>query len=406
MYKKRDYFVRGVRFLNNIIRPGHKKLSTLMFYGTDICDSACKHCLIWAKRPIQHLPKEKFYEVMQSKCITKETNVGLEGGEFLLHPDAMEILQWFHLNHPNFDLLSNCLKPENVINAVKLYPPRRLFISLDGTKETYMYMRGKDGYNSVLQVINSCKELVPISLMFTLSPFNNFDDLEHVIELAQTNKIDIRVGVYNDIAFFDTLQDAHNTDVGELRKDMRSPFESIGALLKANKNNDRTPNVQADNAFLEALPSKSSGGDRFLSFKDRIPSSLRSTNENYDFLLLYDEWRNRRLRIKCHSILDSLVIHPNGDVPICQNLNKMLGNVHEQSLDEIFNSAETQSKQRMHVSHCNQCWINFHRKFDIVLLRTLEKFLPKRLVNFIYGPYQWTSNSKITYKKIMSGLRP
>ena len=67
-------------------------------------------------------------------------------------------------------------------------------------------MRGKDGYDSVLQVIESCKDLVPISLMFTLSPYNNFDDMEHVIEIARKNKIDVRIGTYNDISFFDTVE--------------------------------------------------------------------------------------------------------------------------------------------------------------------------------------------------------
>src|ERR1700744_1731313 len=105
MYSKLDYMRRGMRFVNNKLRPGHKTLSTLMFYGTDLCDSGCKHCLIWAKRPVKHLPMAKIVEVMQSKCVTKHTTVGLEGGEFLLHPEAMDILKWFKENHPNFDLL-------------------------------------------------------------------------------------------------------------------------------------------------------------------------------------------------------------------------------------------------------------------------------------------------------------
>ena len=29
---------------------------------------------------------------------------------------------------------------------------------------------------------------------------------------------------------------------------------------------------------------------------------------------------------------------------------------------------------------CNQCWINYHRKYDIILLRSLERVLPKRII--------------------------
>src|ERR1700709_532480 len=193
MYKTNSYINRGKPFLNNRLRPGHKKLSTLMIYATDLCDSACKHCLIWAKRPVNFLPFEKIVEVMQSSCITRHTTVGLEGGEFMLHPDAEKILEWFSVHHPNFDLLSNCLKPEGLIAAVQKFQPKRLVVSLDGTPETYLYMRGKAGYESVIQVIESLKDRVPISVMFTVSPYNDFADLQHVAEVCKRYGIDMRV---------------------------------------------------------------------------------------------------------------------------------------------------------------------------------------------------------------------
>lgn len=215
MYSKLDYLKRGIRFANNIVFPGRKKLSTLMLYSTSLCDSGCKHCLIWTKKPVQHLSFDKIVEIMGSKCVGKDTLVGLEGGEFLLHPEADRILEWFTNNHPNFDLLSNCLIPENVINAVRKYPPKRLFISLDGDKDTYKFMRGKDGYHNVLKVIEACKDIVPISAMFTLSPFNSFRDMDHVIEVCNKYTIDVRIGVYNDIAFFDTVKKAHETEFND-----------------------------------------------------------------------------------------------------------------------------------------------------------------------------------------------
>lgn len=49
---------------------------------------------------------------MRSKCISQHTVVGLEGGEFLLHPEADVIMEWFKENHPNYTLLSNCLNPQ------------------------------------------------------------------------------------------------------------------------------------------------------------------------------------------------------------------------------------------------------------------------------------------------------
>ncbi|WP_315816835.1 radical SAM protein [Paraflavitalea speifideaquila] len=201
MFNKNDYITRGLNFANNHLFPQRKRLSSLMLYATDLCDSACKHCLIWAKRPPAFLSFEMICKIMQSRCITPSTMVGLEGGEFLLHPEADKILAWFSENHPNFDLFSNCLKPEKLIEAVEKYKPHRLYISLDGDKDTYLYMRGKDGYEKVVQVITTLKSKVPVFVMFTLSPYNDFKDLEHVAALCKEHGVFLRVGIYNNIPF-------------------------------------------------------------------------------------------------------------------------------------------------------------------------------------------------------------
>lgn len=399
MYGIKNYINRGLLFANNTLRPGNKKLATLMIYATDICDSACKHCLIWAKRPIKHLSFEKIKELVQSECVTKDTMVGLEGGEFLLHPQALEIMEWLTINHPNFDLLSNCLKPESLIEAVQKFPPKRLYISLDGDQETYKYMRGKDGYDSVIKVIKEASEFVPISVMFTLSPYNSFEDMEYVAKVCKEHKVDMRVGVYNDIAFFDTKEKAHETDIGTQKNSEALKYKDVKAVK------DEIIKKNEDLAVLEQTeiqnPKHTETTIITDDFKERIPDIIKEFEENYDFLILYDEWRRKNLKLNCHSILDSLVILPNGDVPICQNLDLKIGNVNENTLNEVFNGVETQKTQKHYVHNCNQCWINFHRKYDVVLYRNLEKFFPKGMISKMFGYYQWSDDRKETYDKLM-----
>lgn len=403
MYNFADYVKRASLFVNNNFNSSNKKLSTFMIYATDLCDSGCKHCLIWAKNPVVHLPKDKILDLMNSKCVTKNTTVGLEGGEFLLHPEAFEIMKWFHKNHPKFDLLTNCLKPENAIEAVKKYPPKRLFLSLDGTKETYKYMRGKDGYESVLKVIEGAKDIVPISAMFTLSPYNSFDDMKHVAEVCKKYEIDLRVGVYNDIAFFDTVEKAHETDIAEKKN---TELLKRVEILNAKKDGTFTKKNE-ELAVLEKqeihIP-KHKTRENFSSFKDSIPQEIKEFAENYDFLVLYDEWRKKKLKLNCYSILDSLIVLPNGDVPICQNLDLKLGNVYKMSLDEIFNGESTQAIHEDYKKNCNQCWINFHRKYDVVLYRSFEKFFPKNVVSKLFGYYQWEENSEATYSNYIARI--
>ena len=353
MYSIYDYAYNGLLYLNNVMRPRHKRLSQLMIYSTTLCQSKCKHCNIWQKRPVEHLSLDDIRRIMQSRCVTSRTTVGLEGGEFILHPQAEQIMAWFHEHHPNYTLLSNCLAPHWVIDAVRRYQPRHLYVSLDGGRETYQRMRGCDGYERVIEVVEALRDEVPLSLMFCLSPWNTFDDMAYVIDIAKHYDIDIRIGIYGTMAFFDTTSE----------------------LLTAS------------------------------DFVKQIPQSILDTQENYDFVALYDEWRNGHLRLRCQSIMSCLVVHSNGDVPLCQNLDVVLGNIHRQSLDEIFNGISACQTQCHYSRHCNDCWINFHRKYDIILVRNFERLLPKWLIEKFYGQYQWTADPKQTYRKHLTAIQ-
>lgn len=272
-----------------------------------------------------------------------------------MHPQAPEILEWFHLNHPNYTLLSNCLSPQKVIDLTRCYRPKHLYLSLDGNRDTYKYMRGVDGYEKVIRVIEELKDEIPISLMFCLSPFNSFEDMEYTIDIARRYGIDIRIGIYGTMAYFDTTAEMLNVK-----------------------------------------------GEEYIS---HIPCNIHETQENYDFVALYDQWRNGHLRLRCHSITNSLVIHPDGNVPLCQNLDIILGNIKERTLDEVFNSAESVETQCRYSKECNDCWINFHRKFDIIFLRELEKVLPKRLIEVFYGKYRWCADSNRTYRDYLKSIK-
>lgn len=389
MYAAQNYINRGMTFLRNRWFPSRKKLSTLMIYGTDLCDSACKHCLIWTKRPVNYLPFETIKTIMESRCVTRKTTVGLEGGEFLLHPDAMDIMAWFNRHHPNFDLLTNALKPEAVIEAVNRNPPRRLFISVDGDRESYLHMRGKDGYDGILRVLEQTHRKVPISLMFTLSPYNDFGDMQHVAELALKYGLDMRIGVYNDIAFFDTIESAHHNDIGSLKTDQVLSF------------NEAKQMIGSKTVMTETMEPPRVSREQLIRIRENIPDIVKKFPENFDFLVLYDEWRRGGLQLNCYSILDSLVVLPNGDVPICQNLNVMIGNVFTNTLDEVFNGPGALKLQQHYTRNCNACWINFHRKYDVILYRSFEKYFGRFATRKLLGQYWWESEKKKTYRQII-----
>jgi MoaA/NifB/PqqE/SkfB family radical SAM enzyme len=390
MFERSEYASRGYQFLHNRLFAARKRLSTLMIYTTDLCDSGCKHCLIWAKRPVTHLSLGMIKQVMQSDCIHRSTMVGLEGGEFLLHPEADQILDWFSQHHPNFDLFSNCLKPDRLIEAVEKYHPRRLYISLDGDQDTYRYMRGKDGYQDVLRVIQALKNKLPVFVMFTLSPYNDFEDLEHVAEICKANQTFLRVGIYNNIPFFDTLDDAKQASFGGLKDKQMLTLGKIKQIRESK---------MAEPASAEDGPSKTR--PRAEDYRAQIPEQVKAFKENYDYISLYQNWLSGNLRLKCYSILDSLIILPDGSVPICQNLDLKLGNIHDASLDELFNGPKARKLQQHYSQNCNQCWISYHRKYDIALFRTFEKYFGKWATGKMLGYYKWDSDDRHSYHDVV-----
>jgi MoaA/NifB/PqqE/SkfB family radical SAM enzyme len=375
MFGFSDYASRGFNLVHNRLMPGSKRLSSLMLYATDRCDSGCKHCLIWAKRPTTVLPYEAIVGIMGSKCVHSSTMVGLEGGEFLLHPEADSILGWFSRHHKNFDLFSNCLQPERLIGAVREYRPHRLYISLDGDRDTYLHMRGKDGYERVLQVIREVKEVVPVFVMFTLSPYNDFDDLRHVARVCKENGVFLRVGIYDNIPFFDTIEDGPGSAFGQYKND------EVLTYSKAKELKEKKEVVVPARAMED--------------YTTLIPEEVREYAENYEYVQLYQNWVEGKLRLGCHSILDSAIVLPDGDVPLCQHLPTRLGNVHREGLDEAFNSAASSEVQTYHSQHCNQCWVAYHRKYDIVLYRSFEKYFGRWATTKLLGYYQWDTHERV-----------
>jgi MoaA/NifB/PqqE/SkfB family radical SAM enzyme len=212
-------------------------------------------------------------------------------------------------------------------------------------------MRGKDGYDNVIKVIDALRSIVPISVMYCASQWNTMEDLKHVAEICKVNNLDLRVGVYSEILFFDTQQPAYRESA------------------------DIHP-----------------------------PEILKEFSENYDYLLLYNEFRKGGLKLSCNSILDTAIVFPDGSVPLCLHLDSTLGNIFNESLDEIFRKAATKKTIREHRTGCNSCYINFHRKFDLILYRQFEKYFPRWAVSKMLGWYQWNEGGGLKYDAVIRKL--
>ncbi len=319
-------------------RPGlmGRKLSRLALYATNRCNARCRICGQWRKEPKVDLSPQIVADILASKCLYPLTHIELEGGEFLLHPRYREILPL--MSGRNYSLLSNGIQAGELIEAVRQFRIPHLTLSLDGRPETHARVRGVDAYGRVLRIVEELKDEpgLEIRIIFTFNPWNGRADYDHVRELCRRYGLTMSYNIYSDMAYFDTD-----------RKPAPIPF----------------------------------------SISTSIPTSMDGHNP---YLSLYNPWLEGRVKVPCLSIRSRLAVYPNGDVPLCQQKNVILGNLHHRSLDEIWNDPQTIALQREH-THCNACWVSYHRPYDLRLIEVLEKVLTPWLAKKLLGEYQMTN---------------
>jgi len=168
-------------------------LTELYFYLTEGCNLACSHCWLAPKfdpngssYPV--LPLELFEKIITEARPLGLTGVKLTGGEPLLHPDILAIMQLIHREELSLTLETNGMlcTPEIAGEISRLDNPF-VSVSLDGADaETHDTVRGVTGAfqksTTAIQhlVGNDIKPQIIMSIMQ-----RNVDQVEAVIDLAE-----------------------------------------------------------------------------------------------------------------------------------------------------------------------------------------------------------------------------
>ena len=128
------------------------KLSQLYFYLTEGCNLACRHCWLAPKfdpagdrYPVLSL--EHFRTAIREAKPLGLSGVKLTGGEPLLHPDIMEILEIIRQQGLDFTMETNgLLCTSDMAAAIALQKNPFVSVSLDGADEkTHDKIRGLAG---------------------------------------------------------------------------------------------------------------------------------------------------------------------------------------------------------------------------------------------------------------------
>lgn len=315
----------GVRNANAVRQ---RRLQTIAILVTDRCMSRCRHCFIWNKKDNNDLSPEVIRkQILESDVVGPDTYFELTGGEFLDHPRYEDILALFSESGHDYMMLTNGMYPEKAIEAVRKYKVPNLYMSLDGLGDTYKKVRGVDCADNVVGIIDELKDEVPIYLGYTICPWNSVEDLEAVKRLCEEKGIEFFIGAYQNPEFFDT------TKPGGKIPEEHEPYLS-------------------------------------------------------EFMRLHNPWMDKRVKIPCWNINTKCYIMGSGEVHLCQQKSLVLGNLHEKSLGEIWDSPEVREIHKKY-RECNDCWLACNRPFDAQLAYAGTSFMPRPLLKRWLGDYTW-----------------
>ena len=174
-------------------RDASQPLREIYFYLTEECNLRCRHCWIsprfqGTERSQCHLALDLFASIIEQAIPLGLTGVKLSGGEPLLHPAILGIIQFAKARGLHITLETNgVLCTEPLARALAGQDGAIVSVSLDGADaETHEWVRGVRGcFEATLRGVRHLVEaaLKP-QIIFTIIR-RNVDQVEKVIRLAE-----------------------------------------------------------------------------------------------------------------------------------------------------------------------------------------------------------------------------
>ena len=279
------------------------------------CNSKCSMCYIW-QNPT--LPKEEVSLETLEKIPSGIDYLNLTGGEPTLREDLMDVVDLLYPKAMQLEISSNGLYPERIEPIIKKYPDVKIRFSLEGFETTNNQIRGEDdGFNRKTRGLLHLKELGGTDLGFAITiQDDNLQDLVELFRYAEKNGFEMATStLHNGFQF-------HKSD--NVLYDRLKVARHIEGLIHEQL---KTYNVKNwFRAYLNlGLISKTLGHPRLL---------------------------------RCTAATDFAFIDPWSEMYACNvRPGLKLGNLAEQSWDEIFNNPRMQAI-RQNVYQCQQnCWM-------------------------------------------------
>lgn len=293
---------------------------------TNKCNLKCIMCDIWKEEPKIDASLDIVKRIFQSKCLDKEVDISLTGGEPFLYKNLSGLTKLILKKKADSlkTVTTNGVLTKKILNYLEEFRSSlpegfSLNISLDGININDA-QRGKS-LDNILKTITLVKEkfpLVDIKIKFTITPVNYFD-LIPTYNFCKENDLDFRIKL---------VEYAENyTNRIEKRK-FKFDFETRKRIAK----------------------------DLSRMYKEKIKydkTDSKFVSNTFNFLL------GKMPPLSCKTPFERIFIMPNKDIYSCIHFPK-IGNLDESSLDEIWNSEKAEAiRKEINENKCNKC-VSYH----------------------------------------------
>ena len=316
------------------------------YYTTFRCNLHCAACYQKTQRKqlMEELSLKEATEMFER--VKSLTRVNLIGGEVFIRQDTLDLLEYFDERGVITYVTTNgtLLNEEKIERLFALQHLLGVTISLDALGDSYKSIRRKGpSSDRILGIIRKLAEHIEVRVNSVLLT-ENIDQFEPLVE-AITKAGAVMLKVQLQIAHSPLVADCTERSVREW---MRFPV----SCLYPRENVVWEPKV-LKTAIRQIRHIAKSYGLRLMIFPEELAHHLN----DYATEMV---WRNYWLYCEGFSRISRKKVFPNGDIMFCEGLGLSLGNLRQQSPEEIWHSPILKTF-RKHFEHagglpiCGRC---------------------------------------------------
>ena len=291
---------------------------------TKACNLRCAHCSVaGGEAAHDELGTSEIKQVLEQLADMRVPYVTFTGGEPLLRRDVVKLIAFASSLglRPNLDtngMLISSAKAERLKEAgIDLVQ-----VSIDGSQETHEKIRGQGSYAAALRGAREVvKAKIPLHINFTLSRLN-INDLEAVVETAES---------------------------------LGARSLSLERFIAIGRGSGMAGQALSRDEFREAML-------RFFSLAERTQVKLITTDPlrvlvDRALVERYRDELSRRVCGGCTAGIAALTVSYDGEIYPCPKLPVNVGNIREQSIEEIWSGGEVLEalRAREFKGRCGTC---------------------------------------------------